>query len=158
MPLKKRYSLPAGVITHLFDGEVSGTSFSGFHSEARKSPDNGRMRITSIDGTQNARRLANKPYRAEIEINVGGGWRGSELKSMFPKDWTEADIIRMIEQSLTDPGDSARPSREAWTSTPRKVRGTGIAGQKITRIRIKKVACVILYEGGSIASVYPNIV
>lgn len=158
MPLKKRYSLPQSVITHVFDGEVSDNSFSGFHSEARKNQQNGRMVITQISGDDAVKRNANKPYRAYVSIQVGGQLRGPELKSMFPKNWREADIIRWAEQALTDPRDSARPSREAWTTEPRSMRSTGIVGQQLARIKINKVSCIVLYQGGEIASIYPNIV
>jgi hypothetical protein len=32
--LKKRYTLSESVITHIFEGEVSGNTFAGLHSEA----------------------------------------------------------------------------------------------------------------------------
>ena len=158
MPLKKRYSLSEQVITHIFDGEVSGNSFSGFHSEARKNPTNGRMIISQISGDQNANREANRPYRAQVRISVGGSMRGPVLKSMFPKNWHEADIIRWMEQALTDPTDKNRPSRESWTTTPRALRSTGIPGQQLSKIKINKVSCTVLYQNGAIASIYPDIV
>ena len=158
MPLKKRYSLSPNVITHMFDGEVSGNSFSGFHSEARKNVTNGRMVLSQIDGPNQLKRNDNKPYNARVSISVGGTTRGPELKSMFPKNWSEANIIRWIEQALTDPNDTARPSRAAWTTEPRSLRRTGIVGQQLARIKINKVSCIVLYENGQIASIYPNIV
>ena len=157
MPLKKRYSLSSEVITHIFDGEVSDNSFSGFHSEARKNLINGRMVITQISGTEQINRDANKPYKARVSISVGGRMRGPELKSMFPKNWSESDIIRWMEQALTSPSDSARPSRDAWSTTPRSLRTTGVSGQQLSRIKINKVSCIVLYQGGQIASIYPNI-
>lgn len=157
MPLKKRYSLSQDVITHIFDGEVSGNSFSGFHCESRKNPANRQMVIHQISGEQNANREANRPYKAQVKINVGGTMKGPELKSIFPKNWKEADIIRWMEQALTDPRDKCRPSRAAWTTTPRSLRSTGIPGQQLAKIKINKVSCIVLYQGGEIASIYPNI-
>lgn len=158
MPIKKRYSLSQNAITHIFDGEVSGNSFSGFHSEARKNLANGRIVIAQISGDNLVRRNANQPYKAQISISLGGKMRGPELKSMFPKDWSEANIIRWMEQALTNPDDSVRPSREAWTAQPRSLRSAGIVGQQLARIKINKVSCIVLYQDGAIASIYPNIV
>ena len=84
--------------------------------------------------------------------------RGPVLKSMFPKNWREADIIRWIEQALTDPKDQNRPSRESWTTSPRSLRSTNVPGQQLSRIKINKVSCTVLYQNGAIASIYPNIV
>ncbi len=157
MPLKKRYSLSQQVITHIFDGEVSGNSFSGFHSEARKNEKNKKMIIHDIKGDQMTNRLNNRPYKAWIKINIDGKMLGPVEKSMFPKDWSEKNIIRWMEQALTDHKDKCRPSREAWTTQPRALRSTGVAGQQLSRIKISKVSCTVLYQDGKIASIYPDV-
>jgi hypothetical protein len=44
--LKKRYTLSGDVIRHIFEGDISGNSFGGLHSEAEKSIENGGIRLS----------------------------------------------------------------------------------------------------------------
>jgi hypothetical protein len=163
MTIKKRYNLGSQVIAHIFDGEVSKNSFSGFHSEARKNLVNGKLIITQIDGVNSALRLANKAYRANVKIVVNGKTLGPEWKSIFPKDWSEADTVRWIEQSLTATGTpsdnvSKRASPKEWIDRPREFRkGTAVPNSNVlTRVTVNKVSCLLLCQGDSVESVYPN--
>jgi len=42
---KRRFSLSADVIKHIFEGEISDNNFAGLHSEAVKSIENGGIKI-----------------------------------------------------------------------------------------------------------------
>lgn len=165
--LKKRWTLPAGVITHIFDGEPSGNSFAGFHSEAIKSRANGKV---EIDGQPNPEQLQRwqdgKTYKLKVKIKLGNGGgfcQTAGVSTFFPdpakpkgKDWSKENIIRWIEQALTNPDDSARSSREEWTETPRSIRTTGLVGaQDLKSIRVNGVRCHVIYTAGKIASIYP---
>ena len=159
-PLKKRYSLPGGVATHLFEGEISGNSFGGLHSEAVKNIDNGGIRLSGgWPPGQLARRTAGKSYWANIEVKIGGKWYGPGMSSFFPlpgrgNHWDKDTIIRMIEQSLTDPTDAARSSREEWTSSPRAVR-KGDDKKALKIIKVGGVRCKVQHQEGGIVSIYP---
>lgn len=162
--LKKRWTLPESVITHIFLGETSGNSFGGFHSEVEKSIDNGKMMVDGQpDPEQLRRREAGLTYKLKVKIKLGDSFcHTGGISTFFPnpkfapsKIWTKANIIRWMEQALTDPSDSVRCSRAAWESDKRKIRGTEIVGQELAKIRVNKVSCHVLYSGGAIASIYP---
>jgi|GEM_PF-4839548 len=164
MPLTKRYSLKPSVVTHIFDGELNSKgSFAGFHSEQRKNLINKKLIITQIDGINAGLRLANKPYRANVKIDIGGKIYGPEWKSIFPKNWSEADTIRWIEQSLTKVGTpqdnvSKRSSHKEWKDRPRDFRiGRAVQDSKIlTYITVNKVGCLLMTKDGDVESVFPN--
>jgi hypothetical protein len=62
----------------------------------------------------------------------------------------------MIEQGLTDPGDSTRSSRQEWTTSPRGIRTTGLVGaQELLKIRVNGISCHVKYSNGEVESVYP---
>ena len=158
--IKKRYSLPDDVIRHIFEGDADGNDFAGFHSEVVKSFENGNVQHVTIPGDELLKRNANKPYKAYVRVKIGGAFKGPTVgreKSFFPKNWKKDDIVRWIEQALTDPGDKCRSSHQDWLDNPRQIRSTGVVGQVLDTIRVNKVTCSILYEGGEIASVFPKI-
>jgi len=162
--LKKRWTLPDSVITHIFTGEPSGNSFAGFHSEAEKSLDNGQLLLVGQpDPEQMRRREEGKTYKLRVRIRVDGAFCATGGVSTFfpnPKKpngnrWTKENIIRWIEQGLTNPNDSVRSSRAEWESRPRGQRGAGVVGQALTKIRVNGISCHVLYQNGVVASIYP---
>jgi hypothetical protein len=81
------------------------------------------------------------------------------MSSFFPRPgagsrWTKENIVRWIEQALTNPKDKDRSSREMWTSRPRAIRKTD-TGRPLERIRISNIPCVVQHQEGEIASIYP---
>ncbi|HEV7267866.1 MAG TPA: hypothetical protein VGN83_23615 [Falsiroseomonas sp.] len=164
--LKKRWSLPAKVITHIFDGEPKegGNDFGGYHSEAVHEIDDVYAKIDGQpDPAMLQARQTGKPYQFMIKLKKGGSWTSAGLCSFFPhprmvggqlwrKDW----LILKIEQALTDPGDSVRHSRAAWQSEPRNIRTTGMKGaQEVLKIKVDGVSCHVQYTDGAVNSVYP---
>jgi hypothetical protein len=157
--LKKRYSLPGKVITHIFEGEVSGNNFAGFHSEAVKSIEDGDVEVTSWFPGQQQRRREGKSYKANVKVKIDGKWYGPGFSSFFPRagagsDWTKDNIIRWLEQGLTNPKDKDRPSRGAWKDNPRAIRKSD-TGTPVERVKVNGVTCEIQYQGKNIASIYP---
>lgn len=159
--VKKRYSLSEKLLTHLFEGEVSGNSFGGLHSEAVKSVDNGKVQVHGgwPDG-QRERREAGKSYWANVKVNIDGTWYGPGLCSFFPlprynRAFDRDTLIRMIEQTLTAPADTIRSHKEEWITNPRKIRGGPTIGAQLQYVRVKGLRCRIQYQGGTLASIYP---
>lgn len=160
--LTKRWTLPAGTATHIFDGEQSGKSHTGFHSEAVKSRENGRAEII-LDGQQETNRRNGLPYwgKAKLFPSATGSFAGRSEKAscFFPhpvhaRTWT-ADYIRLkIEQALTDPGDSSRESRAAWSAQPRQIRLSDTR-MPLKTIRVAGIRCGVIYRDGAVETVYP---
>lgn len=163
--LKKRWSLPDAVITHIFDGEpeVGSNNFGGYHSEAVHQIDGD---FAMIVGQPNAAMMiargAGKPYQFMIKLKKGGIWTSAGLCSFFPNPkfagpaWEKESLVRMIEQGLSDPRDSVRHSRAAWETEPRGIRTTGMIGaQQLVKIRVNGVSCHVQYTNGAVTSVYP---
>lgn len=170
--LKKRWTCPASVITHIFDGEDKGAGLVGFHSEADKSLDNQKMRISGQpDPVQMQRRMNGEVYQLKVEVLIGAKWSGPKVTTFFPHPrrpphpdraegnrgacFTKENIIRWIEQALTKHGDSDRSSRAEWSSRPRAI-AVADTGGKVEHIKINGVSCKVQYEGEAIASVYPS--
>lgn len=162
--LKKRWTLPDSVVTHIFTGEPSGNTFAGFHSEADKSLDNGDMVIVGQPNPEQMRRRdEGKIYKLKVKIKFNGAFCATgAVSTFFPNPqkphgqrWTKENIVRWIEQGLTDPNDSVRSSRAAWESQPRGQRGSGVVGQAVTKIRVNGISCNVLYQNGVVASIYP---
>ena len=157
---KRRFSLSADVIKHIFEGEISDNNFAGLHSEAVKSIENGGIKIhNGWPAGQLDRRTGGKSYCANIEVKIDGKWYEPGFSSFFPKpgagsSWTKENIIRWTEQALTNPKDKDRPTREGWETSPRAIRKTD-TGRALERIRVNKVPCKVQYQAGEMASIYP---
>jgi Bacterial EndoU nuclease len=95
-------------------------------------------------------------YWANIRVRIGNAWYGPGMSSFFPWKWKQEDIVRWIEQALTSPPDSDRPTRQDWTTNPRAIRRTDTGGQ-LRKIIVNRVSCSVLYQGREIASIYPNV-
>ncbi|MDA8052150.1 MAG: hypothetical protein M0002_19475 [Rhodospirillales bacterium] len=85
--LKKRWTLPESVITHIFAGEASGNGFAGFHSEAEKSLDNGGMEIVGQPNPEQlARRQLGKTCKLKVKIKFGGKFCTTPgISTFFPE-------------------------------------------------------------------------
>jgi hypothetical protein len=170
--LKKRWSCPDRVVTHIFEGELNDGVLKGFHSEAVKSIENGQVRVVGQpDATQWNNRLTGRVYQLYVEVKFGASWKGPKTSTFFPHPlkephpdrleknqgakFTKANIVTWIEQALTKHTDSDRPSREAWTDQPRAIaRHNNVAD--LDRIKINGVSCHVEYDPQGIASVYPS--
>jgi hypothetical protein len=162
--LKKRWSLPASVIRHIFEGDINDGALSGFHSEAVKHFSDNVRTLAMQDAEQTRRRLSGQPYKMSVEVKIGETWYGPKVSTFFPHPdktykgckFTKDNIVRWIEQALTKHSDKDRPDRASWTTNPRKMAKTD-TGRDIVRIRIGGVPCHVLYQSGvGIASVYPS--
>jgi hypothetical protein len=153
--LVKRYQLPADAITHIFDGEVNGGNFDGFHSEQVKNPGNNQLQIVSILPAQALRRNSGtQAYSMHVRVKFGAAWKGPALgtrKSFFPRNWTQDRIVMWIEQALTHPG-RARHSRQDWAARPE--RELLVYNDQI---RVNGVRCIVQYHGNVVDSVYPDL-
>ncbi len=160
--LKKRYSLSEKIITHIFEGEInSDGGLSGMHSEAVKSIENGKLRLSGgWPAGQLLRRTNGKSYWAKVSVEIDGSWIGPKNSTFFPKPgagvpWDKGTAVRMIEQSLTNPTDCTRSSREEWTSKPRTARKEG-TGAPLTKMRVGGLACNVQHQRDvGIATIYP---
>ncbi len=162
--LKKRWSLPDSVIRHIFEGDVNGSTFSGFHSEAVKRFNDNVRTLAMQDAGQTERRLRGDIYKMNVEVKIDGKWYGPKVSTFFPhpdktykgRKFTKDNIVLWIEQSLTKHSDKDRPDRSSWTTNPRQIAKTDTKGD-IVRIRIGGVPCHVLYQSGvGIASIYPS--
>lgn len=151
----KRYQLPAEAITHIFEGEVDGGNFTGFHSEQVKNEGNDRLEVVSILHAQSLRRnTGTQAYYMNVKVKFGAAWKGPALglrKSFFPTDWTQDQIVRWIEQALTHPG-RARHNREDWQARPERELLV-----HNDHIRVNGVRCRVQYNGNVVDSVYPDL-
>ncbi len=174
--VKKRWTCPEAVIAHIFDGEPKGGTYAGLHSEAVKSLENGKLRISGQpDPDQWQRRMNGEVYRLNVEVQINGKWYGPDKTTFFPHPtrqphpnrrndgevdnrgarFTKDNIILWIEQALTRHKDSIRTLAEDWETDPRKIARTDSGGD-VERIKINGVSCVVLYTDHTVASVFPS--